>query len=222
MQHSTHFLLFHSPALGIVCESHLQPTRCAPPPWSRVEGKSQVNLPHMSPLRDGISVGADSRNHPFAPGLPLASRHQPSTSPQRGGKSSFSIALMRTSSRRIPASASTDQAPKKGDVILLGGLVVPKSSALAAASFSQVSPAPWRQPRGKFMVSLVNSHTNATRIGWRLWEIDLRFAPGLPPGWLRILQTGCHGAIDTTQGPSWGYLKDNSLETLSIFGDKCP
>jgi hypothetical protein len=35
---------------------------------------------------------------------------------------------------------------------------------------------PWRQPRGKSMVSLVNSHTNATRIGWHLWEIDLRFA----------------------------------------------
>ena len=33
------------------------------------------------------------------------------------------------------------------------------------------------------MVSPVNSHTNATRIGWHLWEIDLRFAPGLPPGW---------------------------------------
>ena len=32
------------------------------------------------------------------------------------------------------------------------------------------------------MVSLVNSHTNATIIGWHLWEIDLRFAHGLPPG----------------------------------------
>ena len=42
---------------------------------------------------------------------------------------------------------------------------------------------PWRQPRGKLVVSLVNYHTNATRIGWHLWEIDLRFAPGLPPGW---------------------------------------
>ena len=41
---------------------------------------------------------------------------------------------------------------------------------------------PWRQPRGKTMVSFVNSHTNATRIGWHPWEIDLRFAPGLPPG----------------------------------------
>ena len=27
---------------------------------------------------------------------------------------------------------------------------------------------PWRQPRGKLMVSLVNAHTNATRIGWHL------------------------------------------------------
>ena len=26
----------------------------------------------------------------------------------------------------------------------------------------------------------------------------------------------------TTQGPSWGYLKVNSSETLSIFDDKCP
>ena len=35
------------------------------------------------------------------------------------------------------------------------------------------------------MVSSVNSHTNATRIGWHLWKIDLRFAPGLPRGWER-------------------------------------
>jgi len=41
---------------------------------------------------------------------------------------------------------------------------------------------PWRQPRGRWMFSFVNSHTHATRIGWHLWEIDLRFAPGLPPG----------------------------------------
>ena len=36
----------------------------------------------------------------------------------------------------------------------------------------------------QMMVSLVNSHTNATRIGWHLWEIDIRVSPGLPPGWL--------------------------------------
>ena len=42
---------------------------------------------------------------------------------------------------------------------------------------------PWRQPRGKWMVSLVNSHTHATRIGLHLWEIDLRFALNSTPGW---------------------------------------
>ena len=31
------------------------------------------------------------------------------------------------------------------------------------------------------MVIQVNSHTNATRIGWHMWEVDLNFAPGLPP-----------------------------------------
>ena len=35
------------------------------------------------------------------------------------------------------------------------------------------------------MVASDNSHTNATRIGWPVWEDDLRFAPGLPPGWLQ-------------------------------------
>ena len=42
---------------------------------------------------------------------------------------------------------------------------------------------PWRHPRGKSMVYSVTSHANATSIGWHLWEIDLRFSPGLPPGW---------------------------------------
>jgi len=36
------------------------------------------------------------------------------------------------------------------------------------------------------MVSSVNTHTNATSKRWHLWEIDLRFAPGLPPGWLGV------------------------------------
>ena len=44
---------------------------------------------------------------------------------------------------------------------------------------------PGRQPRGKLMVSLVNSHTNATRIGWHLWYIDFRFAHRFPPGWMQ-------------------------------------
>jgi len=45
---------------------------------------------------------------------------------------------------------------------------------------------PWRQPRGKWMVSLVNSHTNATSKRWHLWEIDLRCAPTSTPGWVRV------------------------------------
>jgi len=60
-------------------------------------------------------------------------------------------------------------------------------SANFGAGRSLLSPnPPWRQPRGKWMVSLVITHTNATRIGWHLWEIDLRFAPGLPPGWTEL------------------------------------
>ena len=59
----------------------------------------------------------------------------------------------------------------------------------------------WRQPRGKLMVSLVNSHSNASIIGWHLWEIDLRFASGLPAGW--------HGVISRREGSArvrfpWG------------------
>ena len=48
---------------------------------------------------------------------------------------------------------------------------------------------PWRLPRGKWMVSLVNSHTNATSKRWHLWEIDLRFALNSTPWW-RVLRFG--------------------------------
>jgi hypothetical protein len=52
---------------------------------------------------------------------------------------------------------------------------------------------PWRHPRGKYMVSLVNSHSNATSRRWHLLEIDLRFAPRLPPWWCRqpVGTSGC-------------------------------
>ena len=59
---------------------------------------------------------------------------------------------------------------------------------------------PWRQPRGKWMVYLVDSHTNATSERWHLWEIDSRFAPGLPPGWFSmVVQRG--GRRATTSLP---------------------
>jgi len=54
---------------------------------------------------------------------------------------------------------------------------------------------PWRQPRGKTIVSLVNSHANATSKSQHLWEIDFRFAPGLPPWWYRGAE--CPAALAT-------------------------
>ena len=50
------------------------------PPWSRVEGNSQVNLPQMPPLPGGIRMGVDYINHPFASGL-LPGRQPPAGFP---------------------------------------------------------------------------------------------------------------------------------------------
>jgi hypothetical protein len=56
--------------------------------------------------------------------LPRVVYHQVYEEKAPGGiKSSFSIALMFTTSRRIPTSASTNQGPWDGDSILLCGLV---------------------------------------------------------------------------------------------------
>ena len=52
---------------------------------------------------------------------------------------------------------------------------------------------PWRQPRGNSMFFSVNYHTNATSKRWHLWEIDIRFAPGLPPGWRGLDGRGTRG-----------------------------
>ena len=54
--------------------------------------------------------------------------------------------------------------------------------------WTQVTGPPWRQPRSKLMVSLVNSHTNASSKRWNLWEIDLRFALDSTLGWCRVEQ----------------------------------
>ena len=40
------------------------------PPWSRIEGNSQNDLPQMPSLRGGFFMGVDLRNHAFALGLP--------------------------------------------------------------------------------------------------------------------------------------------------------
>jgi len=50
------------------------------------------------------------------------------------------------------------------------------------------------------MVSLANSHSNATSWRQHLWKIDLRFAPGLPPG--------------RTPKPLYGYLAHKKTPPL--------
>jgi len=58
---------YYCPASTSVPPRYHSPSK---PPWSRVEGKSEVNLPRIPPLRGTICMGVDSRNHRFAPGLP--------------------------------------------------------------------------------------------------------------------------------------------------------
>ena len=86
--------------------------------------------------------------------------------------------------RAVLGLKSSNLRPQRGVSTLRTALIHPHRffSVRRNACGIGVGVPPWRQPRGKWMVSLVNSHTNATRIGWHLWEIDLRFAPGLLPG----------------------------------------
>ena len=60
---------------------------------------------------------------------------------------------------------------------------------------------PWRRPRGKCMVSLVDSHTNATSKRWHLWEINLKFALNSTPGW----REGSH-ELDQAKARIWPCL----------------
>jgi len=65
------------------------------------------------------------------------------------------------------------------------------------------------------MVSSVNSHTDATRIGWHLWEIDLIFVPGLPPGWgARMTSLVAPAESVSPSGGVRGIQKILSLEGL--------
>ena len=87
-------------------------------------------------------------------------------------------------SKTCNASKEEEGASGRGGVhcgrrMRLCSLRLPTSSRPAAP---HACLPPWRQPRCKSMVSLVNSHTNATSKRWHLWEIDLRFPPRLPPG----------------------------------------
>ena len=60
----------------------------AHPLWSRVEGKSQVNLPQIPLRRSEICMGADLRDHIFAPGLPQEGRRMRERGPTSRAASS--------------------------------------------------------------------------------------------------------------------------------------
>jgi hypothetical protein len=70
------------------------------------------------------------------------------------------------------------------------------------------------------MVAVANSHTNTTRIGSHLWEIDLRFAPGLPPGWLpHTLPQGplpCSGPASERNGDNSKDFNDFDLKAKDL------
>ena len=87
-----------------------------------------------------------------------------------------------------------------------------EAARVAAHTFSEP---PWRQPMGKLMVSSVNSHTNSTRIGWHLWDIDLRFALGLPPWWCICKQSCRAWSCSKTRTPEAGSRNPES-ETWNL------
>ena len=65
------------------------------------------------------------------------------------------------------------------------------------------------------MVSLVNSHSNATRIRWHLWEIDLRFALCyLQGGWVSTASS-----VHLTTVPSRPSFKEQSESGGSSLSD---
>ena len=76
---------------------------------------------------------------------------------------------------------------------------------VAALRKGEYQVPPWKQPRGKWMVSLVNSDTNVTSKRWHLWEIDLRFALNSTPGWLSTQRTAHSVDYEGFGTPSsWG------------------
>ena len=82
---------------------------------------------------------------------------------------------------------------------------------LAWRDFPALTPPPWRQPRGKWTVSLVNFHTNASSKRWHLWEIDLGFALSSTAGWVR-----CHlrqyPKIGRYAAQIFGYWKEGQYD----------
>ena len=98
-------------------------------------------------LRHSLFTSPTTSAHPAAPHLLLAA----STSL----RCAVSLKPLRTGVRTKDRGPACQR--RKGDSRDKGG----------GGSGEGAAAPPWRQPRGKLMVSLVNSHTNATRIGQR-------------------------------------------------------
>ena len=70
------------------------------------------------------------------------------------------------------------------------------------------------------MFSRVNSHSNATSQRWHLWEIDLRFAHGLPPGWECLALSQTISSPQNEETRSQRFVKSRQIPLKkSTFGD---
>ena len=88
-------------------------------------------------------------------------------------------------------------------------VVVLKSMSQVPPSCTHPSP-PWRQPRGKWMVSLVNSHTNSHHEQVASVEDWLKICPQVDP------MVVVDGLIKTRRGTRFGILRP-FLKHLSLF-----
>ena len=126
------------------------------------------------------------------------------------GCSAFAPAPPGCVSRRIPSTASArpvSRIPAAALRLRMAGFGKPSEVRISASilALPQLiwalhSIPSWRQPRGRWMVSLVNSHVNASLKNWHSWEIGLRFALSPTSGWiwaLHSIQLGdlCAGAF---------------------------
>ena len=122
------------------------------------------------------------RSCPFTPlpvsVLPSESGSENESESERGSKSESERDSERESESELESESESEHSSAPSSRSGGGDRSYKESLLCSATGVLPPNPRPlWRQPRGKSMVSLVNFHTNATRIRWHLWEIDLRFAP---------------------------------------------
>ena len=139
-----------------------------------------VNCSPRGPLqvRGGILTGASGSERPTMPRK---------TASGRAGRESKAEAGGEPATKRAKLSKAGGASEEVGEGAVWRNFVLwlrETGFRWDDKVFFDSLPQPWGQPSGKTTVSSVNYHTNANRIGWHLWEINLRFATVLPPGWL--------------------------------------